>query len=280
MKKTKFVTLIVIVIAIIAGLSTIQRTAQRANTQKYVHSTTPTIFFHGWGSSSHAEEHMVNAAKRAGVTTSVIKANVDKGGRVTLVGHLRKQATNSIVMVNFADNKNSNYHQDGQYAYHVIQKLQATYHFKRVNLVGHSMGNMAISFYLLDHGKKSGLPKLNKQVAIAGHFDGIKGRDLPDGLKINRQTGQPNKMSPAYRELLGLRQTYPQHAKVLNIYGDIGDHSDGQVTNDSSRTMRYLVADRAGSYREKKISGSRAQHSKLHDNKEVDRILISFLWGK
>lgn len=279
MKKTKLVTLIVVVIAIIGGIF-YKHSTRRSNAQKYVHSTTPTIFFHGWGSSSHAEEHMVNAAKRAGVTSSVIKANVDKKGQVTLVGHLRKRATNPIVMVNFSDNKNSNYHQDGQYAYHVIQKLQATYHFKQVNLVGHSMGNMAISFYLLDHGKQSGLPKLNKQVAIAGHFDGIKGRDLPDGLKINRQTGKPNKMSPAYRELLGLRQTYPQHAKILNIYGDIGDHSDGQVTNDSSRTMRYLVADRASSYQEKKINGRNAQHSKLHSNSEVDRTLINILWSK
>lgn len=29
---------------------------------------TPTLFFHGFGSSYHAEEQMVNAAKKAGVT--------------------------------------------------------------------------------------------------------------------------------------------------------------------------------------------------------------------
>ena len=40
------------------------------------------LFFHGGGSSYHAEEHMVGA----GVTKSVIRAEVDGNGRVTLIG--------------------------------------------------------------------------------------------------------------------------------------------------------------------------------------------------
>ena len=47
-------------------------------------STTPTLFFHGYGSSANAERHMTNAAKKAGVTKTVIRANVDRNGAVTL----------------------------------------------------------------------------------------------------------------------------------------------------------------------------------------------------
>lgn len=278
MRKVKGILLLTIILAACAGLVWQHQVAHSSS--KYIQSSTPTLFFHGWGSSAHAERHMVNAIKRAGVTDDVIQANVGKNGEVTLSGHLPQHAINPIVMVNYADNKNSDYHQDGQYAFNVIRKLQSAYHFKKINLVGHSMGNMAVCFYLLDNAGKKGLPQLNKQVAIAGHFDGIKGRDLPSSLTVDAQTGQPNKMSPAYRQLVGLRDTYPQQAKVLNIYGDIGDHSDGAVTNDSSRTMRYLVADRASSYQEKKINGRNAQHSKLHSNSEVDQALINFLWSK
>jgi Uncharacterized protein with an alpha/beta hydrolase fold len=32
------------------------------------------------------------------------------------------------------------------------------------------------------------------------------------------------------------------------------------------------------SYREVEIKGKNAQHSKLHENKEVDKLLIDFLW--
>ena len=35
---------------------------------------------------------------------------------------------------------------------------------------------------------------------------------------------------------------------------------------------------RAKSYREVEIKGKNAQHSKLHENKEVDKLLIDFLW--
>lgn len=279
MRKLRIIGILILGLVIILGLC-YQQGIVHSSSGKYVKSTTPTLFFHGWGSSAHAEQHMVSAAKRAGVTKTVIRANVDSHGDVTLQGKIPHHAINPIVMVNYADNKNSDYHQDGKYALKVIQALQNTYHFKQVNLVGHSMGNMSVSFYLLDNANRRNLPRLNKQVAIAGHFDGIKGRDLPANLKVYSKTGQPNRMSPAYQQLLDLRTTYPKSAKVLNMYGDIGDGSDGQVTNQSSQTLRYLVAERATSYQEKKFTGKQAQHSKLHSNQAVDRTLINFLWGK
>lgn len=52
----------------------------------------------------------------------------------------------------------------------------------------------------------------------------------------------------------------------------------GSVSNASSRSLRYLVAARARSYREVKITGKHAQHSQLHENAQVDRLLIDFLW--
>ena len=70
------------------------------------------------------------------------------------------------------------------------------------------------------------------------------------------------------------------HGDVLNIYGDYKNGSDGSVLNASSRSLKYLVADNAKSYQEKKITGKLAQHSQLHENQEVDKILIQFLWGK
>lgn len=72
------------------------------NSSKKVSITsTPTLFFHGGGSSYHAEEHMVDAAKKAGVTESVIRAEVSKTGKVTLVGTWAKDAKNPICEVNY-----------------------------------------------------------------------------------------------------------------------------------------------------------------------------------
>ncbi|MGT2749975.1 alpha/beta hydrolase [Streptococcus orisasini] len=281
MKKKYLLIGLLTALTIILGLFCYQSWAHDLNKTDYVQSKTPTIFFHGYGSSANAETHMVDAAKSAGVTKTIILADVDQKGQVTLIGTIPKNAVNPIVKVNFADNRNTNYETDALYAKAVVTKLQKTYHFKKMNMVGHSMGNMAINFYMLANAGDKSLPQLQKQVDLAGHFDGIKGYELPEGLTVDKKTGRPNKMTAAYKRLLQLRQSYPENqVDVLNLYGDIGDGSDGVVTNDSSRTLKYLIGKKAKSYQEHRFTGKLASHSKLHENPQVDKVLINFLWGK
>lgn len=252
------------------------------NSRDYIQSNTPTLFFHGYGSSANAEKHMVEAARQAGVTQTIITATVDSHAQVSLKGEIPKDAINPIVMVEFADNRNANYAQDGEYAAAVVRELQARYGFKKMNFVAHSMGNMSILFYLLEHAQNEELPQLQKQVNIANHVNGLEGMDLPANLTIlDSKTGQPSAMSDSYQKLLGLREIYPQdQVDVLNIYGDFKNQSDGSVLNVSSRSLKYLVIDNAKSYQEKRVTGPLAQHSQLHENPEVDRLLIDFLWRK
>ena len=252
------------------------------NSSDYIQSRTPTLFFHGYGSSANAEKHMVEAARQAGVTQTIITATVDSHAQVSLKGEITKDAINPIVMVEFKDNRNANYAQDGEYAAAVVRELQARYGFKKMNFVAHSMGNMSILFYLLEHAQNEELPQLQKQVNIANHVNGLEGMDLPANLTIlNSKTGEPSAMSDSYQKLLGLREIYPQdQVDVLNIYGDFKNQSDGSVLNVSSRSLKYLVIDNAKSYQEKRVTGPLAQHSQLHENPEVDRLLIDFIWGK
>lgn len=269
-------------IALISLFLIYNRQTKELNSSDYIQSRTPTLFFHGYGSSANAEKHMVEAARQAGVTQTIITATVDSHAQVTLKGDIPKNAVNPIVMVEFKDNRNANYAQDGEYAAAVVRELQARYGFKKMNFVAHSMGNMSILFYLLEHAQNEELPQLQKQVNIANHVNGLEGMDLPANLTIlDNHTGQPSAMSDSYQKLLGLREIYPQdQVDVLNIYGDFKNESDGSVLNVSSRSLKYLVIDNAKSYQEKRVSGPLAQHSQLHENPEVDRLLIDFLWGK
>nr|WP_260983194.1 alpha/beta hydrolase [Lactobacillus johnsonii] len=50
--------------------------------------------------------------------------------------------------------------------------------------------------------------------------------------------------------------------------------SDGRVDNKS-----YLSGGNS-TYRVLKINGKNAQHSKLHENSQVDKALIKFVWNK
>ena len=272
-----FLFVVLITLFLVSKLQT-----RELNSSDYIQSRTPTLFFHGYGSSANAEKHMAEAARKAGVTQTIITATVDSHAQVTLKGDIPKDAVNPIVMVEFADNRNANYAQDGEYAAAVVRELQARYGFKKMNFVAHSMGNMSILFYLLEHAQNEELPQLQKQVNIANHVNGLEGMDLPANLTIlDSKTGEPSAMSDSYQKLLGLREIYPQdQVDVLNIYGDLKNESDGSVLNVSSRSLKYLVIDNAKSYQEKRVTGPLAQHSQLHENPEVDRLLIDFLWGK
>ncbi|MDT6953314.1 alpha/beta hydrolase [Companilactobacillus alimentarius] len=281
-KKSLIFSTVVAMILVVLGIFTYSCQAQAIKSKKYVQESIPTIFFHGYGSSYKAETQMTEAIKQAGVTRKIIRVNVSPNGYVKIIGSIPQKTKNPIVEVNYDNNKMTNYHTAGLWAKNVIEALQQDYKFKKVNLVGHSMGNMAINYYILDNYKNKKLPKVNKVVDIAGHFNGIIDEDdEPNQVTLNK-AGKPDKMDQTYQQLLKLRKIYPTNTKVLNIYGDKNDgtHSDGAVTNSSSKSLKYLVSKRAKSYQEKKIVGKMAAHSKLHENKQVDRILIKFLWAK
>lgn len=235
---------------------------------------TVTFFFHGYGSSINAEKHMAEAARQAGKSNEVLEARVEENGSVKIKGKLADKPKNPIVLVGFSDNRNSDYHKDGWYAYKAVKAAQKKLGFSKMNLVGHSMGNMAISYMIMDYSAKKNFPTIKKQVDIAGHFNGIVGMDKNSPIDAS---GKPKKMNSTYQELTKLRQVYPKGIDVLNIYGDTGKKSDGSVYNNSSRSLKYLLV-RAKSYKEVKITGKGGQHSHLHENSQVDQALQKFLW--
>lgn len=278
MKKVRFILLTALSLLLACFLAGCATNATTSDSHAI-----PTLFFHGYGGSYRAENHMAQAAVQAGVTQSVIRADVSPTGRVTLIGQFKRHDRHPIVEVNYLNSRNGNYHTDGQWAKNVVVKLQQRYQIKKFNMVGHSMGNMAIVYYLLANATNRKLPQLQKQVDIAGHFNGILGMDdAPNRMKL-KPAGQPTKMNANYRELLGLRRIKTlKSLQVLNIYGDKNDgsHSDGRVSNASSKSLKYLLKDQVKSFQERRIVGPAAQHSRLHQNKQVDRLLIHFLWKK
>lgn len=283
MKKKNLLILIVTgIMLVLTGCSS----QSNSSGKKIKITSTPTLFFHGGGSSYYAEEHMVRAAEKAGVTKSLIRANVKKSGKVTLTGTWPKDTKNPICEVNYEDNRQLDFNKHGVYATNVVKKLQKKYKFKKINMVGHSLGNISIIYYMLRNGTNKNMPQIQKQVDIAGHFGGLTFDGIPDSIKQPKgmkldSNGKPNQMNATYKQMTKVRSIYnKKHVKVLNIIGDLGNRSDGRVDNISSLSFQYLIGSGNSTYRVLKINGRYAQHSKLHENREVDRALIKFLWNK
>lgn len=62
--------------------------------------------------------------------------------------------------------------------------------------------------------------------------------------------------------------------------GNKGGGTDGRIDNRSSRSIKQMLGDRPASYRQVVIHGAKAQHSKLHENPRVFKLINQFLWGK
>ncbi|MCQ2383205.1 MAG: alpha/beta hydrolase, partial [Clostridia bacterium] len=216
---------------------------------------------------------MAQAAKRAGVTKTIIEADVSENGKVTFHGTIKKDDINPIILVNYRNNRDGNEAKLTRYSKNVMLSLQKRYGITEVNLVGHSMGNMSIMYYIIHEADNLRLPQVVKVVHLAGHFNGIKGMHEPANVQFNKD-GTPTKTSPTYHSLKRTRQVKNlDKIQFLNLYGDIDNQSDGRVSNTSSQSLRSLVSEKAKSYREVKFTGKKAQHSQLHENSQVDRVL-------
>lgn len=288
MKKHRGLISLTVIIAILVGgfayyNGSLLRTSVRHQQAKNAPIVgTPTFFFHGYGSSYHAEEYMVNGAIKEGLLKKddVLIAHVRPSGKVTISGKWKAHVAHPVVEVNYDNPRVGNRHTDARWARNVIVSVQNRYRFKKVNLVGHSMGNQDIAFYLLYYYRQDKqLPRLNKQVALAGPFNGLV---MDDDNKNNDRVdknGKPNHMQKQYKELLSLRDFYPRSAEVLNVYGNKGHGTDGDLTIQSAQSLRYLLNNRPKSYQEKEMHGKYASHSRLHHNDDVNALLYNFLWN-
>lgn len=69
----------------------------------------------------------------------------------------------------------------------------------KVNLVGHSIGNMSIMFMIKNYHNRKNFPQVNKQVDIAGHFNGICGISKVSESPLSK-SGKPSKLDETYRQ--------------------------------------------------------------------------------
>ncbi|CAK8053954.1 alpha/beta hydrolase [Eupransor demetentiae] len=281
MKKNKvllsgFVALLVIVLAFFC----IHSLKQNDEPQKEasVSGKTATVFFHGYGSSRNAEKSMAQYLVDHGYSNRRINVTVSKDGKVSMGRAISKNDKNPLVLVQFDDNTNTNFNESVKWTTEIMEQLKKE-GVDSVNLVGHSMGNQEIAYYLMKSDSvKQPLPIVKKQIAIAAPFNGVivVGPESGSTLKSN---GEPSQPTILYQRILPLRDFYKRHkVAVLNIFGNSQGNPAGDTTvyNKSSKSLKYLVQS-PSSYKEKLITGALGQHSKLHENSEVDAAMLDFL---
>ncbi|MDF7637167.1 alpha/beta hydrolase [Leuconostocaceae bacterium ESL0958] len=239
---------------------------------------TATVFFHGYGSSRHAEQSMSQSLVDAGYSNRVLPLTVEKDGTIRMPKAVSAKDRNPIVLVQFNDNRNTDFATLGQWTTAIMKKLKAQ-GVTKVNVIGHSMGNMAIANYLMRADQLGQqVPTVQKQISLAGTYNGLILTN-PNSNAPLTASGVPTVQNTIYQQLQPLKTYYAKHkTAVLNIYGNSqgGAQGDTTVYNNSSRALKSLVQS-PSTYQEQAIEGPGGQHSKLHENRTVDGYLLDFL---
>lgn len=281
-KKSRVIAVLTIIFVILIGyalVKTMTASQQSSSSKQSVSGKTATVFFHGYGSSRNAEKSMAQYLIDQNYSNRRVNVTVKENGQVEMGRSIQKQDKNPLILVQFDSNKNQDFTETASWVKTIMTNLKKE-GVDRVNLIGHSMGNMAIAYYLMETAdeKSSSLPVVKKQIDLAGTYNGLMLTE-PESNSALKENGQPISMSSYYQRLLPLQSYYQKHAEsVLNIYGNSqgSGNNDTTVYNNSSKSLKYLVQS-PSTYQEKLITGAGGQHSKLHENQEVNKAMLDFL---
>lgn len=239
----------------------------------------PTVFMHGYKGTFNSFGHMLN---RLGYdyqdNNAAMRILVLTSGKLKVSGTLLPgDKGNSAIQVLFQDNRASLAKQTN-WLHKVMHYLRVKHNVENVNVVGHSMGGLALLSYLEDTPAKSKrYPKIHKFVAIASPFEGI---DKADYFKLQKDPAAHDlkKGSDALQALVKNKDKIPTDIKMLAIAGKQGKtDSDGLVRVDSVFFVKNIFP--RINYQQRLVKGNNITHSGLHENLYVDRYTSQFLWN-
>lgn len=239
-------------------------------------SNVPTLLFHGYKGNGLTFTGMVQRLTRNEYAERSATLTVSPDGEIVEEGKWSSEG-NPLIQVIFEDNTNQEW-QQAEWIQRVLNYLSDTHQTKEVNLVGHSMGGVSIMRYLANFGVEGSDVTIHKVVTIGAPFNDFNedNQELTDIAKNGPQVPAPRFVE--YDENFG---NFPHDVPYLNIAGDVeGDNgSDGTVPVASVVAINYLFEKYQLPYKFVKVDGKTAQHSALHENRKVDKLIAEFLWN-
>lgn len=287
--KYLFGVMILILVTSLVACSTKKQSNDNTNEQKSISSsssnidgktTIPTLFIHGYGGTRNSLGGMISRFESQGIAKRDLVLTVDDTGEVSADHHLREIEGNPMIQVIFADNKSHEWNQ-AEWIKNCLTYLKENEQVTKVNLVTHSMGGVSSLRYLITYGNDQSLPIIDKFVTIGSPFNNFV--ELTEGETVDSVINEgPILQSERYIDFSNGVSAIPKDTSVLVIAGDVEDDSvsDGVVPVADAMSVVALLRSNGNSVDEKIMYGKNAQHSRLHENSEVDQLVADFLWEK
>ncbi|MFD1018590.1 alpha/beta fold hydrolase [Thalassobacillus hwangdonensis] len=237
---------------------------------------TPTVFVHGYKGGTGSFNTMLRRFQNDRIGMKQLMIRVSEDGSLQYIGRILDDK-NPFVQIVFENNRASIADQT-LWMKKVMHSLRHKYGIEQVNLVGHSMGGLASTNFLLE-SDRSDYPRVEKLVVMGSPFKGIEREDY-FSYNYGEATVDLKPGSDALESMLKRKDAFPEHIEVLTIAGVVTKDvklGDGLVSLDSAIGIEDIVPSER--YHEKIFKDPAATHSGLHEHTGIDKVLAAFLWN-
>ncbi|WP_052504389.1 alpha/beta hydrolase [Rossellomorea aquimaris] len=234
----------------------------------------PTVFVHGYKGTYNSFRTMLERFENQhGWGQKTLEIYVSEDGSVVYKGSLSTNPTSPpLVQVIFEDNRAS-LEKQAIWLENAMKLLYHQFDVSNVNIVGHSMGGLASTKYILNTRDHSFVPKTHKFITIATPFLGVT-KESYDQINTGAAVIDLKPESHALKELFINRHLIPSHINVLSIAGS----GDDVVNVPSAIGSQSLFEESRFQY--KIVYDPSISHSGLHETIKVDRLVGDYLWSK
>ena len=259
----------------------VEKTQASALTQKkddtaFKKSAVPTVFIHGYGGTINSFGGMIQRLSSERKTTKEMLITVQSDGSLKVDGDLSKKKDNPSIQVLFTANKDTEWNQT-EWIYTVLKYLKQQ-GVEQVNLVGHSMGGVSSLRYLTTYGQPNDASTINKFISIGAPFNDFteSSESIDDVLRNG-----PSVKAGRYIDYQNGMANVPNKLPILLLAGKINQETvtDGTVPLNSALATFSLLKDHGNPIKYQIFTGPSAQHSQLHENLNVDKTVVDFLWN-
>ncbi|UOR10384.1 alpha/beta fold hydrolase [Halobacillus amylolyticus] len=240
---------------------------------------TPTVFIHGFKGGPGTFNTLLDRFEENNWGTKQMVIHVSSSGNVQVRGSI-PYTMNPFIQVLF-ENDRASIRSQTFWLQKVMWTLKEDYGISQVNLVGHSMGGLASTNFLLNNQRGS-FPTVNKLVTIGSPFLGIE-QETYFATNTGAATVDLKVDSNALTSMMENKEKISPKVGVLAIAGVINQEAapakqtDGLVSKQSALGLSYIIP--AVNYQERIFFNEAATHSGLHEFAEVDQAIAQFLWN-
>lgn len=200
---------------------------------------------------------------------SVLKVTVSREAKLSYSGSINKNDQEPIIIIGFANNKDgyANIKKQAFWLDVAFTSLMQNYKFNNFKAFGHSNGGL-IWTYWLEH-------------YYAQYSDDVRIKRLMTlGTPYNFTENNINNRTQMLADFIKNRTALPESLKVYSLSGGKSYESDGIVPETSVAAGKFIFQKQVKSYTAMTVTGEKADHADLPQNKQVIQAIREYLLKK